>query len=260
MLTGPQNFPATPMPAISAAHPPDPIVAGLQETRTRIAAAALRYRREPGSVTLLAVTKQQSPDAIRVAASSGQIDFGESYLQEALPKIDSLKDLPLVWHYIGQIQSNKTRLIAEHFAWAHTVDRSKIAERLNDQRSAHLPPLNICLQVKLADETGKGGVDPGEFNSLATQIATLPRLRLRGLMCIPPPRESFDEQLEYFRRTMRLLEELKSACPELDTLSMGMSGDLEAAIAAGATIVRVGTAIFGERRRDTRRETRDESE
>jgi PLP dependent protein len=221
----------------------------LDEIRSRVATAALRYGRQPGSVTLLAVSKQQPAEAIRELVRAGQNEFGESYLQEALPKIDALRDLDLQWHYIGQIQSNKTRSIAEQFAWVHTVDRLKIADRLNEQRPIGARPLNVCLQVKLADEAGKGGVAPNEVPALANQIASLPRLRLRGLMCIPPPRDKFEEQLSYFKQTAQLFDELKRGGCDVDTLSMGMSGDLEAAIATGATIVRVGTAIFGERQK-----------
>jgi len=249
------------MSSISASKSTVSLVARLVATRSRINAAALRYQRNPGTVTLLAVSKQHSADSVRELAAAGQRDFGESYLQEALPKIATLQDLPLTWHFIGQIQSNKTRVIAESFRWVHTVDRLKIAERLSGQRSAAAPALEVCIQIKLADESGKGGVAPTELLSLARQVTQLPRLRLRGVMCIPPPCDSFAEQLVYFQHAAHLLEELQSVSPGVDTLSMGMTGDLEAAIAAGATLVRVGTAIFGERPiRDARRETRDASE
>jgi pyridoxal phosphate enzyme (YggS family) len=223
----------------------------LSAARSRITAAALRYGRDPASVSLLAVTKQQSVDRVRAVAGFGQQEFGESYLQEAIPKIASLTDLSLAWHFIGQIQSNKTRLIAEHFDWAHTIDRIKIAERLNEQRPRHAAPLNICVQVKLGEESGKGGIEPAEILSLARAVVALPSLRLRGLMCIPPPKGSFDEQLIHFEEVAGWFRKLLAEGFAVDTLSMGMSADLEAAIAAGATIVRVGTAIFGERHGDT---------
>lgn len=219
----------------------------LHAIHERIATAALRSQRLPASITLLAVSKQQSPSAVAELADSGHCDFGESYLQEALPKIEALRDRKITWHYIGQIQSNKTRPIAECFSWVHTVDRLKVAERLNEQRAESLDPLNICIQVKLADESGKGGAPREQVLELARGVATLPRLRLRGLMCIPPPCDQFDEQLAYFNQCAALMPMLRSNGIDLDTLSMGMSNDMDAAIAAGATIVRVGTAIFGER-------------
>ena len=199
---------------------------------------------------LLAISKGQPAAALRRIADAGQRDFGENYLQEALTKMDALQDLPLTWHFTGQIQANKTRAIAERFAWAHTVDRERIAVRLDEQRPPPLPPLNICVQVSLEAEPGKGGVAPHELESLAARVRELPRLRLRGLMCIPPHRESFEEQLALFRRLSALREELNAKGYELDTLSMGMSSDLDAAIAAGATYVRIGTAIFGTRTSD----------
>lgn len=257
MLTDSQNSPAEQTSHVADAQ----LTANLEQTRRRIAAAAERFGRNPKDIALLAVSKQQPPRAIAAVAHAGQRDFGENYLQEALDKMPALATLGLTWHYIGQIQSNKTRPIAESFQWVHTVDRLKIAERLDQQRPAGAPPLNVCIQVKLADEPGKGGANPDDLPTLARAIAQLPRLRLRGLMCIPPPRDAFDEQLDYFRRCAQLQSALNDALKthagaQLDTLSMGMSGDLEAAIAAGATIVRVGTGIFGERsHRDTRRET-----
>ena len=215
--------------------------------RARIAAAARRYGRDPKTIRLLAVSKQQPVSALRELVTHGQLQIGESYLQEALPKIATLTDLRIEWHYIGQIQSNKTRPIAEQFQWVHTVDRLKIAERLNEQRLAVSLPLNVCIQVKLGNESGKGGATPAEIPALAHSVRQLPRLRLRGLMCLPPPRETFDEQIVYFRECAALLQSLNQTGQSLDTLSMGMSEDLEAAIAAGATIVRVGTALFGAR-------------
>jgi PLP dependent protein len=220
----------------------------LSETRRRIETAALRYRRDPRSISLLAVSKQQPAEAIRAAADLGQRDFGENYLQEAIPKIGALCDARLTWHFIGQVQSNKTKTIAELFQWVHTVDRLKLAERLNEQRAETLGRLNICIQVKLAEEVGKGGVGPNEAIALARDIVAMPRLHLRGIMCIPPPKETFDEQLLFFRDAQSLFHRLRADGLDLDTLSMGMSADLEAAIASDATIVRVGTAIFGERR------------
>ena len=254
-----------PLSSNSPSNPPLPqtgqLANRLSETLKRIETAALRHGRHPASVSLLAVTKQQSAEVVRTAASLGQRRFGESYLQEAIPKIASLQDLRLDWHFIGQIQSNKTRAIAEHFSWVHTVDRLKIAERLDEQRPPDAAPLNVCVQVKLAPEEGKAGIPLAEAAPLAKAIASLPRLRLRGLMCIPPPIETFEKQLAYFRTMSDLLAELKSGGLLVDTLSMGMSSDLEAAVAAGSTLVRVGTAIFGERNiRDARRETRDASE
>jgi pyridoxal phosphate enzyme (YggS family) len=245
MLTGPQKSAVDPRSSDVSPSDPQIRVQNLAKTRARIAAAAAQFQRP--APCLLAVSKEQTAADIRDVALAGQTDFGESYLQEALSKIGELADLPLVWHYIGQIQSNKTRPIATHFQWVHTVDRLKIAERLSEQRPLDALPLNICIQIKLADEPGKGGVTPDEALLLARSIARLPRLRLRGLMCIPPPNELFDPQLAYFQQCANLLASLNHQGLTLDTLSMGMSDDLEAAIAAGATIVRVGTAIFGER-------------
>lgn len=218
-------------------------------TRTRIASATTRAGRPAGSVGLVAISKGHPASAIRTLAGLGQRDFGENYLQEALPKLDALRDLPITWHYTGQIQSNKTRPIAESFDWVHTLDRERIALRLNDQRPPHLPPINVCLEVRLEDEAGKGGVEPAQIAGLAAKVRDLPRLKLRGLMALPPPRESFEEQKLLFDRVAALLQDLRAAGFDVDTLSMGMSADLEAAIAAGATCVRVGTALFGERGR-----------
>jgi PLP dependent protein len=226
----------------------DSLLENWAATRRRIADAALRCERAPESVGLIAISKGQPAAVLRRVAHAGQQDFGENYLQEALPKISELADLPLTWHFTGQIQTNKTRTIAEHFHWAHTVDREKIAMRLNEQRPAGAPPLNICIQVLLQDEAGKGGVRCEDVLALALRLRELPRLRLRGLMCIPPHRDAFDEQLILFRRLADLLCEVNSHGLALDTLSMGMSADVEAAITAGATWVRVGTAIFGARR------------
>jgi pyridoxal phosphate enzyme (YggS family) len=181
-------------------------------------------------------------------AALGQTDFAENYLQEALPKLAALADLSLTWHFIGQLQANKTRAVAEHFHWVHTLDRERIAVRLNEQRSVHAPPLNVCIQVSLEDEPGKGGISKTDLAALARRVLELPRLQLRGLMCIPPPREGFEAQRQLFAELADCARELREQGIALDTLSMGMSGDLEAAVAAGATCVRIGTAIFGERR------------
>ena len=208
----------------------------------------MRYGRDADSVRLIAVSKTQPAAAIRTLAELGQQDFGENYVQEALPKLATLADLQLTWHFIGQLQANKTRDVAEHFHWVHTLDRERIAVRLSEQRGAHAPPLNVCIQVRLADEPGKGGISKTELAPLARRVAELPRLKLRGLMCIPPPREGFEAQRQSFEELAECARELRGRGIPLDTLSMGMSGDLEAAVAAGATCVRIGTAIFGERK------------
>jgi pyridoxal phosphate enzyme (YggS family) len=208
----------------------------------------MRYGREADSVRLIAVSKTQPAAAIRAVAALGQTDFAENYLQEALPKLAELADLPLTWHFIGQLQGNKTRAVAEHFHWVHTLDRERIAVRLNEQRSVHALPLNVCIQVSLEDEPGKGGISKTDLAALARRVTELPRLRLRGLMCIPPPREGFEAQRQLFAELADCARELREQGMPLDTLSMGMSGDLEAAVAAGATCVRIGTAIFGERK------------
>lgn len=220
----------------------------LAETRNRIASVAMRYGREADSVRLIAVSKTQPAAAIRELAALGQTDFGENYLQEALPKLAALADLPLTWHFIGQLQGNKTRTVAESFHWVHTLDRERIAVRLNEQRHAHAPPLNVCIQVRLEEEPGKGGISKTEVAALARTVLELPRLRLRGLMCIPPPREGFEAQRQLFAKLADCAGALREQGMPVDTLSMGMSGDLEAAVAAGATCVRIGTAIFGERK------------
>lgn len=217
-----------------------------RQVLTRLQDAASRYGRP--TPTLLAVSKTHPAAAIRTLFNLGQRAFGESYWQEAQGKLADLADLPIDWHFIGPLQSNKTRPIAEHFHWVHGVDRDKIARRLSEQRPAHLPPLNICLQVNLDDEASKSGVAPDEILALALAVKDLPRLQLRGLMCIPEPRDSIDAQRATFARMGALLHQLKDAgISGLDTLSMGMSDDMEAAVAEGSTIVRVGTAIFGVR-------------
>lgn len=227
------------------------IARNLQAVHERIAASARTAQRDPHTIRLLAVSKTFGPDAIIEAAQAGQTAFGENYLQEALDKIAALKlacpDILFEWHFIGPIQSNKTRPIAENFDWVHSVDREKIAQRLSEQRPAHLPPLNICLQVNISGETSKSGVAPQEALILARAVAAMPNLRLRGLMAIPEPASDIDAQRLPFRQLRLLFEQLCAQGLNLDTLSMGMSADMDAAIAEGATIVRVGTAIFGHR-------------
>lgn len=210
----------------------------------RIRSAAQAVQRDPASVGLLAVSKTKPASDLREAYDAGLRDFGENYLQEALGKQAELSDLPLIWHFIGPIQSNKTRAIAEHFAWVHSVDRLKIAQRLSEQRPPELPPLNICIQVNVSGEASKSGCSPEDLPALAQAISTLPNLKLRGLMAIPEPTDDRDEQNASFAAVSTLQAQL--GLP-LDTLSMGMSHDLEAAIAQGATWVRIGTALFGAR-------------
>jgi pyridoxal phosphate enzyme (YggS family) len=226
---------------------PQKIAANLGILRSRIAAAESGCGRRPGSVTLLAVGKGHPVACLETAAQLGMRDFGENYLQEALPKIQQLAPLGLTWHFIGQLQANKTRAVAENFDWVHTVDRLRIAQRLATQRPEHLPPLQVCVQVHLGGETSKGGILPGEVPGFLQELSGLPRLQIRGLMCLPPPEEAADAQRRWFEELQRLASGLRGRFPGLDTLSMGMSGDLEAAIAAGSTLVRVGTALFGPR-------------
>ncbi|MCW8825925.1 MAG: YggS family pyridoxal phosphate-dependent enzyme [Gammaproteobacteria bacterium] len=213
----------------------------------QIHAAVMRYQRSIDSVALLAVSKTRSADEIAEMAALGQKKFGENYLQEALEKITALQDKGLEWHFIGPIQSNKTKPIAENFAWVHSVDRFKIAQRLNDQRPADLPPVNICIQVNVSGEESKSGCTLAELSELAAKIATLPNIRLRGLMAIPQSASNFDEQRKPFALLHEAMVTLNNEGHNLDTLSMGMSGDLDAAIAEGATMVRIGTALFGAR-------------
>lgn len=223
----------------------------LQAVHERIATAARQASRDVTNIRLLAVSKTFGPDAVLDAVRAGQQAFGENYLQEALDKIAALRtmapELRLEWHFIGPIQSNKTRAIAEHFDWVHSVEREKIAQRLSEQRPAHLPPLNVCLQVNISGEASKSGIAPEQADDLARAIAGLPRLALRGLMAIPGPETGFERQRAPFRRVRELQQRLLERGLAMDTLSMGMSADLDAAIAEGATIVRVGTAIFGQR-------------
>lgn len=219
----------------------------LLAVRARIEAAARVAGRDPAAVSLLAVSKTWPAAAVRAAAAAGQRAFGENYVQEGVEKIEALRDLALEWHFIGPLQSNKTRPVANAFDWVHGIDRVKIAERLSAQRDVHLPALNVCIQVNVSGEDSKSGVAPDEVAALAQAVAALPRLRLRGLMCIPEPTEDMALLRARFALLRRLRDELAGAGLELDTLSMGMSHDIEPAIAEGATIVRVGTAIFGER-------------
>ncbi|MCJ0764645.1 YggS family pyridoxal phosphate-dependent enzyme [Variovorax terrae] len=219
----------------------------LQRVHARIAAACKTAGRGADEVMLLAVSKTFGPEAVREAHAAGQRAFGENYIQEAVDKIGALRDLPLEWHCIGPIQSNKTRLVAAHFDWAHTVDRLKIAQRLSEQRPAGLPPLQVCIQVNIDGGAAKSGVAPEDALALARDVARLPRLQLRGLMAIPEPAPDFVAQKNLHARTRALFDQIREAGVALDTLSLGMTADLEAAIAAGSTLVRVGTAIFGGR-------------
>jgi pyridoxal phosphate enzyme (YggS family) len=227
------------------------IAENITKVRLALGQAAAEHGRNPASVNLLAVSKTFGAEAVIDAADVGQVAFGENYLQEALDKqhaVQALRpDLALEWHFIGPIQSNKTRPLAEHFAWAHAVDREKIARRLSEQRPPNLPPLNICLQVNVSGEDSKSGVAPTEVLALAQAVATLPGLQLRGLMAIPEPAEDFEGQRKPFALLRSLQQQLTEAGIPTDTLSMGMSADMDAAIAEGATIVRIGTAIFGKR-------------
>jgi pyridoxal phosphate enzyme (YggS family) len=230
MLTAPQFLPAN-----------------LTAVRRRVAAATERAGRRPETVTLIGVSKAQPAVMVAAALAAGLTDFGENYVQEALDKLTTLPRAGVTWHFIGPLQANKTRPVAEHFDWLHSVDRLRIAERLSAQRPFHGPPLQVCLQVKLADEPTKGGATPAELPALAHAVAALPRLTLRGLMCVPPPHDDAAVQRDYFARLRGLRDELVAAGLPLDVLSMGMSADFEPAILEGATHVRVGTAIFGTR-------------
>jgi PLP dependent protein len=230
MLIGPQN-----------------LTLHVNHVRSRIRSAAIAAGRDPDSVTLVAVTKTKTAESVRLAATAGVTDFGENYLQEAEGKMDQLADLKLNWHFIGGIQSNKTRAIAERFDWVESVDRFSVARRLSEQRPYHAPPLNVCIQVALVPEPAKGGVAPDALTELATAIAGLPKLVLRGLMCVPPPQPSAAAERAVFATLRAALDDLNAGGLKLDTLSMGMSGDFESAIAEGATLVRIGTALFGAR-------------
>lgn len=216
----------------------------LTTLRTRIADACNRCGRVPDSVRLLAVSKNFGVESVREAMAAGQVEFGENYLREALEKIATLAGSGLVWHFIGPVQSNKTREIAEHFDWVQSVDRLKIAQRLSEQRPAHLPPLNVCVQINISGEASKSGCTPEETRALCGAIAKMPRLQLRGLMAIPAPGSGSTA----FRTLRTLSEKIRQSGMEMDTLSMGMSDDFTLAIAEGSTLVRVGTAIFGSRK------------
>jgi len=223
------------------------VASNLTAVTDRIRVAEHQAHRTPQSVTLLAVSKTKPAALIEAASAAGQRCFGENYAQEAVEKAEALKHLNLEWHFIGPIQSNKTRGLATHMDWIHTVEREKIARRLNDQRPDDMAPLNICLQVNISGEASKAGILSTEVLTLADAISALPKLRLRGLMAIPAPSEGIDAQRRPFKALKDIWDELKGTYPELDTLSMGMSGDLEAAVLEGATIVRIGTDVFGAR-------------
>ena len=223
------------------------VSANLAQVRKRIELACQAVGRASDTVKLLAVSKTMPAQAVREAHAAGQLAFGENYIQEGVDKIAALADLPLEWHCIGPIQSNKTKLVAENFAWVHSIDRLKIAERLSAQRPAHLPPLQVCLQVNVDGGSNKSGVAPEELLALAQAVAKLPHLQLRGIMTIPEPAETEAEARAVHQQAKLLFDHLKTAGLTLDTLSMGMTADLEAAVAEGSTCVRVGTAIFGAR-------------
>jgi pyridoxal phosphate enzyme (YggS family) len=230
MLIGPQNL---------AVH--------VNHVRSRIRHAARGAGRDPDSITLIAVSKSKPAESVREVATAGVTDFGENYLQEAVLKLDELADLPLQWHFIGGLQSNKTRAVAERFHWVHSIDRFSVARRLSEQRPFHAAPLNLCIQVAVVPEPTKGGVDPGDLSALAAKTADLPRVALRGLMCVPPPQPTLAAERAVFAQLRALKERLNAEGHHLDTLSMGMSADFESAIAEGATHVRIGTALFGSR-------------
>lgn len=223
------------------------IADNISEILERMHAFEQRYQRPHGAVTLLAVSKKQPVEAIRAAYAAGLRDFGENYLQEAEAKIAALADLDITWHLIGPLQSNKTRPVARHFHWVHSVDRLKVARRLSEQRDDSMPPLNVCIQVNLANEESKSGVELDAAATLCQEVAALPRLRLRGLMAIPAAETDFARQRAQFAQLATEFRCLQQQLPQLDTLSMGMSNDYEAAIAEGATLVRIGTAVFGAR-------------
>ncbi|MRJ43053.1 MULTISPECIES: YggS family pyridoxal phosphate-dependent enzyme [Idiomarina] len=219
----------------------------IKEVRNQIKQATQAAQRQPHSVQLLAVSKTKPAADVAAAHAAGQVDFGENYVQEGVQKITQLQHLPLTWHFIGPIQSNKTKDIAEHFAWVHSLDREKIARRLSQQRPAHLPPLQVLIQINIDDESSKAGIAPAQLEQMAQLIASLPQLQLRGLMTIPQADASADQQAHSFAAMQRLFLQLQTQYDQIDTLSMGMSNDLAAAIAHGSTMVRIGTAIFGAR-------------
>ena len=223
------------------------VTENLKLIRDLLAKSAVKAQRDPATVNLLAVSKKQPLTKILEAAEAGQRDFGENFVQEGLEKIEKTASLDLVWHFIGHLQTNKTRSVAEHFDWVHTIDRLKTAKRLSRQRPAGKTPLNVCLQVNIDAEESKSGASPEAVPELARAVAELPNIRLRGLMCLPEEHSSPDAQREPFARLRKLAESLAADGLDIDTLSMGMSGDYESAIAEGATIVRIGTAVFGPR-------------
>lgn len=226
----------------------------LAALRSRIAAAAQIHGREPEEVTLIAVSKTHPTEAIVRLFDLGQRHFAENYLQEAVQKITALQNRQIIWHFIGQLQSNKTRAVAENFDWVHTVDRAKLADRLSAQRPIDAAPLEVCVQVHLGDETNKGGVLPEDLPALLDHVASLPRLRLRGLMAIPPEEPTPEAQRRWFAQLRKAFDRARQQHSGLDTLSMGMSADLEAAIAEGSTHVRIGTALFGPRSTNAQRD------
>jgi pyridoxal phosphate enzyme (YggS family) len=236
MLIAPHNFAVDTL-----------ISANLQQVRAQVAEAAAAAHRTVESITVIAVSKGHAASKVRAAAACGVSHFGESYVQEAIPKLESLGDLQASWHFIGRLQTNKSRAIAERFDWVHGIDRLKIAERLSDQRPHYAPPLQVCLQVNIAAEDGKAGIGPGAAAELARAVATLPRLRLRGLMCILPADLGGADNRRHFASLRQLKDQLNTQSIGLDTLSMGMSADFHDAILEGATLVRIGTAIFGPR-------------
>jgi len=236
-----------PTPTSSSVSQSVNIAENLLQIQKNIKQFCEKYHRSPVNVHLLAVSKTKPADDIRAAFNAGQTSFGENYLQEALEKINNLRDLQIEWHFIGSVQSNKTRDLAEHFAWVHSVDRYKIARRLSEQRPETLPPLNICLEINISDEASKSGMSLAELEEIVDDIALLPNITLRGLMAIPAKADTLNEQRAIFAKIKQALLTLQQKYPELDTLSMGMSNDMEAAIAEGSTILRIGTAIFGAR-------------
>ncbi|MGB5210839.1 MAG: YggS family pyridoxal phosphate-dependent enzyme [Gammaproteobacteria bacterium] len=219
----------------------------LQQLRERIRLACGRFSRDPAELRLLAVSKRHPASAIIEAMEAGQRDFGENFVQEGIAKIEALDGRTAKWHFIGHLQSNKTRQVATHFDWVQSVDRLRIARRLSEQRPHHAGKLQVCIQVRIGDEQGKAGVEPDQVSSLAEEMLRLPRLALRGLMAIPPPETEFDRQRQHFAKLRELYQRLQANGLPLDTLSMGMSDDLEAAVAEGSTMVRIGTALFGPR-------------
>jgi pyridoxal phosphate enzyme (YggS family) len=223
------------------------VTENLRKIRDLLHSAAIEANRDPAEVRLLAVSKKQSLEKIREAYAAGQRDFGENFVQEGVEKIEAMAKDDLTWHFIGHLQSNKTRVVAEYFDWVHTIDKFKTARRLSDQRPDDLPPLNVCLQVNVDDEESKSGVTPEALPELAAACRDLPNIRLRGLMCLPAIRENPDEQRIPFAVLRKLAEKLRTGGVDTDTLSMGMTADFRAAILEGATIVRIGTALFGER-------------